>query len=133
MIKSSVSFGFPRLMLLIFSGFGLFAGAKLTIEHISIGETCPLLGSVPACYVVAAGYFLIFVSALMIMHSKARSIFYLGWLPVMGLALTGVIFELVRGSTCPPGALGIPQCFYSLAMALLCWVLFRLARRMASN
>jgi len=44
----------------------------------------------------------------------------------------GVTLELIKGQTCPPGAFGIPQCFFSLAMVLICLGLFKLSRKALS-
>lgn len=119
--------------LLFLSGFGFIAGARLSITHLQHGEICPMIGPVPACIIVFMGYFMVFVAALMIDKNWSRRIFYMGWTPVFLLALMGVIFELTRGQICPPGPAGIPQCFISLAMAGLCWLLFRRARRKSAT
>lgn len=119
----------PRIGLLLISAFGLFAGAQLSFSHMQSGETCPVLGPLPACYLVLAGYLAVFIAASFIRRPWSRKLFYMGLLPVFLLAAIGVTLELVQGETCPPGAMGIPQCFFSLAMATACLVLFRFARR----
>jgi len=103
-----------QLALVALGLFGTTAGAKLSIAHFRHGEVCPMLGPIPACNIVFFGYLLVF------------------WLPVIGLALAGVIVELIRGDTCPPGGFGIPQCFYSLAMASAVILLFFFVRKRLS-
>lgn len=114
-----------RGLLLVISGFGLLAGAKLSIEHIQHGEVCPMLGPVPACIIVFLGYLAVFLAALCAQKSWSRKLFYAGWAPVFLLAAIGVVLELLQGDVCPPGPANIPQCFFSFAMILSCWLLFR--------
>ncbi len=114
-----------RGLLLLISGFGLMAGAKLSLEHIQHGEVCPMLGPVPACIIVFLGYLAVFLAAVFIQKPWAKKLFYTGWTPVFLLAFIGVGLELIKGQTCPPGPAGIPQCFFSLAMITACWLMFR--------
>jgi len=113
-----------QTLLVLLSGFGVFAGARLSLSHLEHGEICPMIGPVPACIIVFLGYGAIFIAALLIRQKKTRKLFALGWTPVFLLALVGVILELVQGQVCPPGAGGIPQCVFSLAMVLICLGLF---------
>ena len=123
-----------RLALIALSGIGTLAGARLTFEHLPHGGVCPMLGPIPACIVVFLGYLLILLSAIFLTKSASKKLFYVGWTPVFLLALMGVIAEigvmlgLREDHICPPGALGIPQCFFSFAMVLICLVLFKVSR-----
>lgn len=119
---------FARLGLMVLTVFGTFAGAKLTLEHLKHGEVCPTLGPIPACIIVFLGYFLMLGAAIFINKQPAKPAFVLGWTPVFILAFLGVTLELIKGETCPSGAFGIPQCFFSLGMVLLCGVLFKVSR-----
>lgn len=122
-----------RYALLGLALFGVFAGGRLSIDHLQHGEVCPMLGPTPACIVVFVGYSLIALSALFLSRRATGKVFYLGWLPVFLLAFIGVSLELIKGQVCPPGAFGIPQCFFSLAMALLCLFLFKMSRKTLTN
>ena len=122
-----------RIALIILAGLGTLAGLRLTITHMQQGEICPMLGPVPACIIVFLGYLCVLLSALFIKKGFTKRLFYIGWTPVFLLALMGVIVELgvmlglVTNHICPIGAYGIPQCFFSFAMVLICLGLFRLA------
>ena len=116
-----------RSALIVLAGLGTVAGLRLSIEHLQHGEVCPVLGPIPACFIVFAGYALILAAAIFIKRGHAKKLFYTGWTPVFLLALMGVTLELTKGHVCPEGAFGIPQCFFSLAMVLACLGLFRLA------
>lgn len=113
-----------RLILIVLAGFGTFAGAQLSLEHMQTGEVCPELGGLPACYLVFVMYGMILLSAVLIRNKVSGWLFLIGWLVVFGLAASGVTLELIQGETCPPGPAGIPQCFISLAMATACLLLY---------
>ncbi len=117
-----------RLALIALTGLGTFAGVQLSLEHLQHGEVCPMLGPIPACIIVFLGYLGALCATVFIKHAKSKILFYIGWTPVFLLALFGVTLELTKGHICPPGAAGIPQCFYSFAMAILAWALFQYAR-----
>lgn len=118
-----------RLALIALSLLGCLAGVKLSLSHFNTGEICPVLGPIPACYIVALGYGAVFVSTVFKNSKWSRPVFFIGWSPVAGLALFGVVLELIGQDICPPGALGIPQCFYSFLMAIICLALFLTYRR----
>jgi len=120
-----------RIALLVLALFGTFAGASLSLSHMSTGETCPVVGPLPACYLVAIGYFLVALSAISPTAKWTRNVFFIGWTPVAVLAGFGVMLELAGRETCPRGAGGIPQCFYSFLMAMICLFLFLMFRKTA--
>ena len=124
-----------RFALIALSGIGTLAGARLTLEHLPHGGVCPMLGPIPACIVVFLGYLLILLSAIFLNKPASKKLFYVGWTPVFLLAFMGVMVEigvllgLIKDHICPPGALGIPQCVFSLAMVLICLGLFIVSRK----
>lgn len=118
-----------RFVLIALAGLGTFAGGRLTVEHLQHGEVCPMAGPIPACIIVFLGYLLVLLAGIFLSKKFSKPAFFLGWTPVFLLALIGVSLEIVKGQTCPPGAFGIPQCFFSLAMVLACLGLFKLGRK----
>ena len=118
-----------RAGLIFLAGFGTLAGAKLSLEHMQHGEICPTAGPIPACIIVFLGYLLILLAGVFLSKRFSKPAFILGWTPVFLLAFIGVTLELVKGQICPPGAFGIPQCFFSLAMVLACLALFKFSRK----
>lgn len=127
----------PRLALIILAGLGTLAGLKLSLEHLQHGEVCPMLGPIPACIIVFLGYLCVVLAAIFIKRRFTRRLFYIGWTPVFLLALMGVMVEvgviigLIEDHICPIGAYGIPQCFFSFAMVLICLGLFKLTFKTA--
>jgi len=118
-----------RGLLLLISAFGCYAGGSLVLAHLKHGEVCPMLGPTPACILVFFDYLAIFMAALLVGKPWVKKLFYAGWAPVFTLAAFGSILELTQGQTCPVGPAGIPQCFISLVMILVCWVCFWFARK----
>lgn len=114
-----------RLALIALAGFGTLAGLKLSIEHIQHGEVCPMFGPIPACFIVFLGYLCVVLAAIFVRKKFVKRLLFIGWTPVFLLALMGVILELTKGDVCPSGIYDIPQCFFSLAMALICLGLFK--------
>ena len=108
---------------------GTVTGAQLTVEHMKLGEICPMLGPIPACAIVFISYLIMFITTLLIGKSAHARLFYVGWIPVFLLASLGVIIEITGTHICPPGPLGVPKCFYSLGVAVLCLALFIVLRK----
>ena len=129
----SWTYKLAQALLLLIAAFGTMAGFRLSHEHLTVAEICPTLGPVAACVIVFAGYLLVLIATIFVKKTWALKLFYIGWSPVFLLALAGVVFELTRGEICPPGPAGIPQCFISLAMASVAWILFFVIRKSAGS
>ena len=120
-----------RIVLTAIALPGFLSGIQLSLSELASAGTCPAIGPVPACYLVLVGYTLIIISAWL-PAKRALFVFVAGFLPVFGLAATGVTLELVRGETCPQAA-GVPQCFYSLGLALLSLFAYLILRYQTRN
>ena len=89
-----------RVVVAGFCVIGLFGIVPITIQHAKGIETCPVLGIVPACYVVTLAYTL--TGASMIFGARLRSaLFMAGWMPVFGLALLGSSMQVLGNEACP--------------------------------
>jgi len=119
---------FTYIILIFITGFGSIAGAQLSLIHLRQGETCPMLGPLPACILVFLGYLTILIATILIRKPGSKRLFYIGWIPVLTLAALGVALELINEDVCPSGFANLPQCFYSLAMAILSFTLFHYSR-----
>lgn len=118
-----------QVVLILIAGLGTFSGLRLSADHLLHGEVCPVIGQVPACNLVFLGYFAVVIAAFCFKKNWASIVFSVGWTPVFLLALSGVALELTKGDVCPPGIGGIPQCFFSFAMAVIAWIAFRVLRK----
>ena len=120
---------FFRTAIILLASIGVLGVGRISIIHWTGEASCPMIGSLPACYIILIGYSLIVLS--MYPHvQKALVLFLIGWAPVMLLALTGVVGELTGVLQCPHLENGTPQCYISAALALtiglLAWFLFRI-------
>jgi len=117
-----------RLSILLVCVLALYRLFPVVAEQLRGLEACPLLGPVPACYLVFAGYIAMGVSVVL-QPLRSGWLFLSGWLPVFLFALTGTSLELLGRPTCPRSAADVPLCFFSLAIASVLLAAFILARR----
>lgn len=94
---------------------GLLGVTPIAYRHATGIETCPMLGSVPACNVVLLGYLLAGVSVFLRIRVRT-TLFLAGWFPVFGLAIMASGLEVLGTDVCPRGPYNIPTCYYSLAL-----------------
>jgi hypothetical protein len=105
-----------RLVIALLALTGALAAAQLSADQWATGAACPMLGPIPACYLVLGAYLVVFASTL-ITGWVRQTVFLVSWLPVFVLALVASAFDLVAGPVCPRTFGGVPQCFVSLAVA----------------
>lgn len=95
----------------------------ISLEHFQTGSACPMLGPLPACYVVSIAYAAMALAGL-IWWCPLLPLFLLGAIPVITLALIGTASELAGVPTCPRSAEGLPLCYASLAVGVALLVTF---------
>ncbi len=119
---------FFRTAIVLLASIGVLGVGRISIIHWTGEASCPMIGSLPACYLILIGYSLIVLSMYPRLQ-KASVLFLVGWVPVVMLALTGVVGELTDVLQCPHLENGTPQCFLSAALALTiglpAWFLFK--------
>lgn len=104
----------------------------ISLVHFRTGNGCPMIGPVPACYVVSAAYSAMALAGI-IWWRVASWVFSLGAIPVILLAVVGTLTELSGIPTCPRSAGGMPLCYASLAVGLGLLVMFLLIRWIERN
>jgi hypothetical protein len=118
-----------RTAIFLLASVGVLGVGRISVSHWTGEASCPMISSLPACYVILIAYSLIVLSTYPRLQ-KALLVFLIGWVPVTILALTGVVGELTGILQCPHLENGIPQCFISAAFAsiigLLAWFLFKI-------
>jgi len=103
--------------------------APLILDELSGIIACPMLGPIPACYLVGIGYFAMAV-AVIFSPRRLMVLFLVGWAPVFLLALTGSTLEILGRPTCPASPSGTPLCYFSLAVASLLLPAFLFGRHL---
>ena len=115
-----------RLGLFGFSLYVLSGIVPISVEQFMSGGACPLIGPIPACYIVSFAYAAMGIAAL-IRNKRLIWLFVLGIVPVIGLAASGTALELLGNPTCPRSDGGLPLCYFSLAVGLAMAVAFYFA------
>lgn len=104
----------------------------ISLTHFGTGAGCPMIGPLPACYVVTLAYGAMTVAGI-IWWRVALWVFLVGAVPVISLAVVGTVSELSGVPTCPRSAAGMPLCYASLAVGLGLLLTFLLIRSIESN
>ena len=86
----------------------------ISLTQFRTGQGCPYLGPVPACYIVTVSYGAMGLAAV-IWRQRSGWLFAIGIAPVLLLALTGTMLEILGRPTCPRSDAGVPLCYMSLA------------------
>ena len=119
-----------RVVVAGFCVIGLFGIVPITYQHVTGIVSCPMLGIVPACYVVTLAYSL--TGASMFVVARLRSTLFLaGWIPIFGLALLGSSMQVLGNEACPRSVGDIPGCYLSLTLTtslILAFLVERLYR-----
>ena len=113
-----------RALLLGLIAVGLYGAFNVSYDTLTGVAPCPAIVGIPACFVVLAGYSLMLISVVLQPLAKFKLLFLAGWMPVFLLAITGSIFELMNGSTCPKSESGIALCYLSLMFSIGVIVLY---------
>jgi hypothetical protein len=113
-----------RPVLLGLIAVGLFGAFKVSYDTLTGVAPCPAVAGIPACFVVLAGYSLMLITVSLQLSARFKVLFLIGWLPVFLLAITGSVFELMNGNTCPMSESGIALCYLSLLFSIGVIVLY---------
>lgn len=120
--------GWALLLVILAVAIWVLAGlGPLILDELRGIDACPKLGPVPACYLVGIGYLAIAI-AVVFSPRRLTALFLLGWTPVLLLALSGSIMEIMGHPTCPVSPTGTPLCYFSLGVSLVLLPVFLLAR-----
>ncbi len=112
-----------RLCLVGFSAYVLSGIIPISIAQWQTGAGCPMLGPLPACYLVTLCYGAMGLAALW-WAKPLSGLFFAGATPVILLALVGTALELSGRPTCPRSASGVPLCYMSLGVGVMMLLVF---------
>lgn len=102
-----------RIFADVLLAFATVAIVLLVRKHASIGDVCPPLFGIPACYFLLVSIALAWLGRL---WKPARPLYWLGCGFPWVLALGASVMQLLGIVECPKSSLGIPMCFLSLAL-----------------
>ncbi len=118
-----------KIGIILLGMLGFFGVTKISYQHWIEASSCPMLGAIPACYVIFIAYAMVVVSMLL-SAQRQKKVFIFFWLPVIILALLGTMGELTGLAACPHTETGIPKCYFSAILSaligLLAWFYFKI-------
>ncbi|MFT5396796.1 MAG: hypothetical protein ACI85N_002002 [Gammaproteobacteria bacterium] len=112
-----------RITIIALVALGLWGVGGISFTHWAGERPCPTIGLIPACYIIFVGYGLVLLSMYPNLK-KSLEVFLIGWIPVITLALVGVIGEITSTLHCPLSEVGIPKCYFSAALSLFIGLLY---------
>ena len=77
---------FLRTAIGLLASIGVLGVGRISIIHWTGEASCPMISSLPACYIILIAYILIVLSMYPRLQ-KALIVFLIGWVPVTSLAL----------------------------------------------
>jgi len=104
-------------LIILIAGFAIYGTFGLVMNEWRVGNICPEILGIPACYIVLV-CFTIALIAHLLPSSKGKWIYFFFVGIVTLIASTGTIGELTGMAKCPRTAGGTPMCFISLAICL---------------
>lgn len=107
----------------------LYAVAKLSYLHATVNDTCPLVISIPACYIILFSV----LGVLFAHYLKRKQLFFIfANIPLL-IALAGSVLQILGKVACPKNEANIPMCFISLGIFLAIVGLKLLEKRYFDN
>ncbi len=104
-------------LIILIASFAIYGSFGLSMNDWKIGNICPKILGIPACYIVLTCFTIALVAHL-IPHSKSKWMYFFFIGVVTLIASTGTFGELTGLAKCPRTAGGTPMCFISLAICL---------------
>ncbi len=108
------------ILMLLF--FAIYSTGALSLQEFRIGNICPSILKMPACYIVMI-CFIGGVIGQLTDYTKSSRLFFLAVGTVFIIALIGTVGEFVGFAKCPRISSGMPMCFISLALCTTLLVL----------
>jgi len=101
----------------LIASFAIYGSFGLSMHDWKVGNICPKILGIPACYIVLVCFTMALVAHLIPQkNSKWIYFFFIGIVTL--IATTGTIGELTGLAKCPRTDGGTPMCFISLAICL---------------
>jgi len=102
-------------IIIIIAAFAINGTFELVMNEWEVGNICPKIFGIPACYIVFVCFIVALISHI-VPNSKAKWVYFFFVGIVTLIALTGTIGELIGLTKCPRTSGGTPMCFISLAI-----------------
>ena len=100
----------PRILMLLISGFAFWGALSLSIKQYETGIACPVL-IIPVCYLITGIFGTIFVATLFHKKAWSRVLFLLALGIGLLISTLATFSNLLSWSACPLTTGGIPMCY----------------------
>ncbi|MCP4490559.1 MAG: hypothetical protein GY820_25075 [Gammaproteobacteria bacterium] len=125
-MKESVGF-IVRAAILVVCCYYLYRLFPAVVGQMQGRNACAVVGFLPTCYLLFAGYLAIGLSVTM--KSRTSQWFFLpAWLVVFLLALFNSILQLVGERSCATGLFSAYNCYTSLVTSIILLLAYRYSR-----
>ena len=104
-------------LVILIASFAIYGSFGLVMNEWNLGNICPKILGIPACYIVWVCFLLALIAHL-VPVKKADWVYFFFVGIVTLIASTGTIGELTGTAECPKTAGGTPMCFISLTICL---------------
>lgn len=104
-------------LVILIASFAIYGSFGLVMNEWEIGNICPKILGIPACYIVWICFVLALIGHL-IPKEKGKWMFFFFIGIVTLIATTGTVGELTGMTKCPRTEGGTPMCFISLTICL---------------
>ncbi len=125
-MKESVSF-IVRAAILVVCCYYVYRLFPTVVRQVQGHNVCAVVGFLPTCYLLFAGYLAIGLSVTM-NSRKSQWFFYPGWLVVLLLALFNSISQLLGEQVCAKSLFSVYNCYVSLAVSIVLLLAYRYSR-----
>jgi len=111
MIISKLTFKIISIGLSVLFVVSIIATSQLVYTDFTVGNICPKLIGIPACYIIL----MCFAIPFLVHIFKGNSVYYfLGTGLAFTIAFYGTVMQVLNYVSCPKTSQNIPMCFISL-------------------
>jgi len=94
---------------------GLSGTIPLVQKDFALGDICPKILGIPACYIILTCLIFAAVSHARFLKDKHR-LYFIGVLTALSIAAVGTVGNMLGYLECPKSDSGIPMCYMSFAL-----------------
>jgi len=101
-----------NILIFLVLGIAIFGTFPLVMNEYEVGNLCPTIVGIPACYIVLTCFIVGLVS-----HALRRYSIYFVFIGIVAIiAVIGTVGDLTGVMKCPRTDSGIPMCYISLTI-----------------
>jgi len=106
------------ILLFVCALLGIAFSVYLVVNEIFSPGYCPEIFNIPACYMVIVSFLLVLISLFINKISARMTVFYIGAISGLGIAIWFSIGQIIGSKECPD-LFNIPLCFGSAVLFVI--------------